>query len=276
MTAALEVERLGVRYGGVVAIDDVSLVVPAGAISGLIGPNGAGKTSFLDAVSGFASPTTGRVRLDGRACAGLGPHDYARAGLARTFQSLELFDDLTVEENMVVAATRPRWWSVLRDLFGPGRPNAALSDAIDDAVTLCSLSDLVRRMPSELSNGERHRVALARAMVAQPSVLLLDEPGAGLDPTETGELGDLLRGVADRGTAVLLVDHDMALVLGTCELVHVLDRGRLIASGTPSEVRDDPVVLTAYLGTAHLGTTSSGPVSNGPDGPLGPVAGGGA
>ena len=159
MTAALEVEHLGVRYGGVVAIDDVSLVVPAGAISGLIGPNGAGKTSFLDAVSGFAIPTTGRVRLDGRACDGLGPHDYARAGLARTFQALELFDDLTVEENLVVAATRPRWWSVLRDLFGPGRPTAALSDAIDDAVTLCSLADLVRRMPSELSNGERHRVA---------------------------------------------------------------------------------------------------------------------
>lgn len=245
-TPLLEVRDLTVRHGGLVALHEVSLQVEGGSIVGLIGPNGAGKTTFIDTLSGFTRPAAGSVLLDGRPLDGLDAHERARRGLVRTFQSLELFEDLSVRENLEIASSPPRRWSLLADLL-PRR--APVEEAVEDVLELLGLGPLASRRPDELSNGERHRVALGRALVARPRLVLLDEPAAGLDEDETAELGVVLASLPGRGTSVLLVDHDMSIVLGVCHRVHVLDFGGLIASGTPEEVRHDPVVISAYLGT---------------------------
>ncbi len=244
--AVLRVANLTVRYGGVVALHDVSLELAAGQITGLIGPNGAGKTTFIDCLSGFTSPSAGRVELDGAAVTDEPPHERSRRGLVRTFQSLELFDDLTVRENLLVAAVPPRRGSMLRELF---RPRAPEPDRVGEVLDQLELQGLSQRRPEELSNGERHLVALARALVTSPRVLLLDEPAAGLDTDETRQLARVLRSLPDQGVSVLLVDHDMSLVLGVCDTVHVLDFGGLIASGPATRIRHDPQVISAYLGT---------------------------
>ena len=242
----LEAVELSVRYGGVAALSEVSFTVEEGEVVGLIGPNGAGKTTCIDALTGFQALHAGHVRFAGELLDGVAPHDRARLGFVRTFQSLDLFDDLTVRENLVVAATTPSWRATLTDALWPKRHR---HDAVDDAVEWVGLGSLAGRRPADLSNGERHRVALARALVSRPRLLLLDEPAAGLDPAETAALGDLLRSLPERGTSVLLVDHDMALVMAVCDRLHVLDFGQLIASGPPAAVRADPAVVTAYLGT---------------------------
>ncbi len=244
--SCLAVSNLTVHHGGLVALHEVSLQVAEGEIAGLIGPNGAGKTTFIDTLSGFTTPTSGRIELDGTHLGPLDPHQRARSGLVRTFQSLELFDDLTVRENLLVAAVLPRRWSLLRDLFRSGTPAPA---AVDEVLEQLELGPLADRRPDELSNGQRHLVALARALVSRPRLLLLDEPAAGLDTRETSELNDVLRSLPGRGVTVLLVDHDMSVVLGVCDTVHVLDFGGLIASGTPAEIRSNPMVVSAYLGT---------------------------
>lgn len=244
----LEVAHLSLRYGGVSALDDVSFTVEQGEVVGLIGPNGAGKTSCIDALTGFQPAQGGHVRFRGTVLTGMAPHQRSRVGFVRTFQSLDLFDDLTVRENLSVAASTPDWRSTLTDAFWPKRSEKR---ALDEIVELVGLGDLVDRRPSELSNGDRHRVALGRALVSRPRLVLLDEPAAGLDPVESTELGVLLRSLPGRGTSVLLVDHDMALVMAACDRIHVLDFGRIIASGSPAEVRSDPDVVAAYLGTAE-------------------------
>lgn len=243
--ALLEVRDLTVRHGGVVALDGVDLDVPAGEVVGLIGPNGAGKTTCIDAITGFTAPARGRIRFAGRDVTGTPPHGRARAGLARTFQSLELFDDLSVLDNLLVAAQTPTLWSTITDALWPKSHHSPQTDAVLDLLELGPLAD---RLPAELSNGERHLVALGRALVASPALVLLDEPAAGLDPRETDALADRLRRLPDAGTAVLIVDHDMALIMGVCDRVHVLDFGHVIASGPPAEVRADPEVIAAYLG----------------------------
>ncbi len=244
-SALLEAVEVSVRYGGVAALSEVSFTVQEGEVVGLIGPNGAGKTTCIDALTGFQPLHGGHVRFAGRVLDGVAPHQRARLGFVRTFQSLDLFDDLTVRENLVVAATTPTWRSTLTDALWPKRQR---HDAVDDAIDLVGLGPLADRRPAELSNGERHQVSLGRALVARPRLLLLDEPAAGLDPAESAALGDLLRSLPARGVSVLLVDHDMALVMGVCDRLHVLDFGRLIASGPPAAVRADPAVVTAYLG----------------------------
>jgi branched-chain amino acid transport system ATP-binding protein len=245
-TPCLRVANLTVHHGGLVALHDVSVTVPAGEIAGLIGPNGAGKTTFIDTLSGFTAPSSGRVELDGEPVDALGPHERARRGLVRTFQSLELFDDLTVRENLLVAAQRPGRWSFLGDLV---RARPREPEVVDEVLSHLQLGDVRDRRTDELSNGQRHLVALGRALVARPRLLLLDEPAAGLDTRETAELGEILRTLPDTGVTVLLVDHDMSIVLGVCDTVHVLDFGGLIASGTPTQIRNDPMVVSAYLGT---------------------------
>lgn len=234
MTGGLRVDALTVDFGGVRAVDDVTFTVEPAEVVGLIGPNGAGKTTVVDAVSGFTPITAGTVHLGDTELTAMAPHQRARAGLGRTFQSLELFADLTVAENLAVAA--------------PGGP-ADTSPAVASVLETLGLSPCAQRLPTTLSNGERHLVALARALMAQPQVVCLDEPAAGLDANETSALAAVVRATATAGTGVLLIDHDVDLVLGTCDRVVVLDFGRVIAVGTPTEVRTDPDVVAAYLGT---------------------------
>ena len=243
----LEVRSLTVRYGGVVANDSITLSAPPGSITGLIGPNGAGKTTLLDAVTGFAG-SSGEVALNGVSLHGLTPHRRARRGLARTWQSVELFDELTVRENVQVAATTLTVSSMLLDLAWPRRRRTSADPG--DALALLGLEALAEDRPSSLSLGQQKLVGVARALAASPSCLLLDEPAAGLDTSESEELGRRLVAIAGGGTAVLLVDHDMDLMLEVCRHVYVLDFGRIIAAGPPAEIRSDQRVIGAYLGSA--------------------------
>lgn len=246
MTALLRTEGLTVRFGAVTAVDDVDLAVEAGRIVGLIGANGAGKTTFIDALTGFV-PAAGRVLLDGRDVGGLPAHRRSRLGLGRTWQSQELFDDLSVADNLRVACERLTLGQTLRDLARPRR-RAATTPAVEHALAQVGLERFADRMPGELGQAERKLVGVARALVAAPRVIGMDEPAAGLSTHESVALGERLRRVAQDGTALLLVDHDMGLVLGVCDYVYVLEFGRVIASGTPARVRSDPRVIASYLG----------------------------
>jgi branched-chain amino acid transport system ATP-binding protein len=246
MSEVLETRSLSVRYGGVIANDSVSLTATRGEITGLIGPNGAGKTTFLDAVTGFA-PCTGEVLLGGVPLNGMPAHRRARRGLARTWQSVELFDELTVRENAQVAATALSVRSMFADLLWPGR--RAIGSDPGGALALLGLEDVAELRPSALSLGRQKLLGVARALASSPRCLLLDEPASGLDSHESLELGERLRAAAQRGIAVLLVDHDMDLVLDVCDRIYVLDFGRLIAAGTPAEIRSNERVIAAYLGS---------------------------
>ncbi len=252
MSAALETEGLSVSFGGVHALVDVGLTVPRGKLVGLIGPNGAGKTTFIDAISGFVA-CRGAIRLDGVDIAGERPHDRATMGLARTWQSIELFDDLTVEENLEVVAQRPSIWSNVKEAVGR---SAAATSTAREVLARAGLESVAEAMPSELSQGQRKLVGVARALASEPKLVCMDEPAAGLDTTESEALGRHLRASVSDSMAMLLVDHDMGLVLGVSDYVYVLEFGRLIAHGDPESVRRDPAVIAAYLGgeaAAQLG-----------------------
>ena len=234
-TPLLEVLHLTVRYGGVVAVDDVTFSVRQGQIVGLIGPNGAGKTTTIDALCGFHG-CEGNVLLAGENIGGCAPHVRASLGLARTFQLAGVSDDLTVAENVQVGRQRSR----------ENDPEALNRILVD-----LGLSDMRDLQVSMLSQGQRQLVSVARALAGSPRLLLLDEPAAGLDSTESLWLAERLRAVRDAGVTILLVDHDMSLVLNLCDVIDVLDFGALIAHGTPEEIRHNEVVSTAYLGATH-------------------------
>ena len=241
----LAADEVSVVYGGLRAVDRLSLEVRAGEIVGLIGPNGAGKTSFIDGVTGF-TPSTGQVYLHGQPLAQVSASARARRGLVRTWQSVELFDDLSVEDNIRVGAdTHHDGWKLLRDSV---RPNAPVAPAVRDAIALLGLGPVSDRKPSELPLGFQKLVGVARSLALQPDALLLDEPAAGLDGAEIATFARHLEQVADTGVACLLVDHDMRLVLNVCDRVYVIDFGSLIAEGPPRAVRTDPAVVAAYLG----------------------------
>jgi branched-chain amino acid transport system ATP-binding protein len=242
----LDVDRLRVSFGGVVAVDDVSFAVEEGTLVGFIGPNGAGKTTCIEALTGYLPQATGRVVFDGHDVSGLAPHRRARLGLVRTFQAVELFDDLTVRDNLRAAGNRRTWWQSLGDLFAPRWHDD--ESAIEAALDLLGLTDVADELPTQLPQGKRKLAGVARALACRPRLLLLDEPAAGLDTNESVELGARLRTVVDSGVTVLLVDHDMGLVLGACEHVVVLDFGRVIAEGAPEHVRANADVIAAYLG----------------------------
>ncbi len=241
----LEVDELSVRHGVLLALDGVRLHVTEGQIVGLIGPNGAGKTTFIDTICGFTRPSDGRITFDGQDLTRAPAHRRARAGLVRTFQSLELFDDMTVLDNLAVGTRSPSRWATLTDALWPKSHD--LSEA-HRALDLLGLWPLADRLPTELSNGQRHMVALGRALAASPRLLLLDEPAAGLDPSETTELATTLRRLPGLGISLLVVDHDMSLIMGVCDTVHVLDFGKVVASGPPEQIRHNPRVIAAYLG----------------------------
>jgi len=229
--AVLRVTSLSVAFGGVRALRDVTLEVRKGELVGLIGPNGAGKTTLVDAVSGFVG-YAGRVELSGADLSGLPPYERARRGLGRTWQSTELFDDLDVRENLTVASR---------------------SGSTARALGLVGMDWAAEAMPDQLSMGQRKLVGVARALAAEPRLLCLDEPAAGLDTRESAELGARLRDLADQGQSMLLIEHDMGLVLGICDRVIVLEFGQVIADGPPSAVRADPQVIAAYLGESAAG-----------------------
>ncbi len=241
--ALLDVSQVSVSFGGLQALSDVSIDVEVGHVTGLIGPNGAGKTTLFNVVTGLLGPNSGRVDLDGRDITRRKPHQRARLGIGRTFQRLETFGSLTARENVLVAAEMRRGWSRDRS-----RSPGVIADEILERVGLQAVADdRVDRLPT----GTARLVELGRALATEPRVLLLDEPSAGLNESETGTLGTLLREVAGSGLAVLLVEHDMAFVMGTCARIHVLDFGRIISVGTPTDVQADQTVRAAYLGEAE-------------------------
>ena len=232
----LSVRDLRVRYGGVVALDGVSLDIAPGSIVGVIGPNGAGKTSLIDAIGGFTR-AEGSITLGGVDIGQLAPHRRANAGLGRTFQGPDLCDDLTVLENVLVGDAVKR-----RD--------PSDTDVADRLLERFGLEGDADQLASTLSMGRRRLVSIARSLVARPLVVMLDEPAAGLDTEESRLLARRLERVRDEGTAILLVDHDMDLVFDVCDRVIVIDLGQVIASGTPAEIRAHPKVISAYLGSS--------------------------
>jgi branched-chain amino acid transport system ATP-binding protein len=239
---ALDVVEVSVRFGGNLALDEASFSAEPGQITGLIGPNGAGKTTMFNVITGLLTPTSGRIRLDDRDVTDVKLHKRARAGLARTFQRLELFSMLTVRENIRVAADTRRRWS--HDNADPGE----LTQSIIERVGLSPVADA--RVTS-LPTGQGRLVELGRALACKPRVLLLDEPASGQDDNETARFGQLLADLAQEGTAVVLVEHDMSLVMEVCHQVYVLNLGRMIAKGEPATVQNDQAVLDAYLGTSR-------------------------
>ena len=239
----LTVHEVSVRFGGLQALNGVSLDGDVGHVTGLIGPNGAGKTTLFNIVTGLLAPNAGRVELDGQDITRRKPHQRSRLGIGRTFQRLETFGSLTASENVLVAAEMRQGWSRDRS-----KSPVTLTREILERVGLEAVADeRVDRLPT----GTARLVELGRALATQPRVLLLDEPSAGLNESETATLGDLLREVAASGLAVLLVEHDMQFVMGTCERIHVLDFGRIISAGTPKDVQADETVRAAYLGEAE-------------------------
>ncbi len=252
MTLALSTIGLSVRFGGVSALDDVSLDVPASGLTGLIGPNGAGKSTLIDAVTGFIREhTTGRVLLGNHDVTRLSANRRAHLGLGRSWQSQELFEDVTVSENLAIAARRLTFGGALREMFKRPEPDPR----VEGTLALLELTPVAGRQPRDLTQRERNLVGVARAIVGNPRLALLDEPAAGLDRYETDWLGERLQSVAASGIPILLVDHDMSMVLRISDRIHVLDRGRLLASGPPNQIRSDDRVIRAYLGsTAGEGT----------------------
>jgi branched-chain amino acid transport system ATP-binding protein len=244
----LETRNLTVRFGGVTALDAVSLTCRSGEITGLIGPNGAGKTTFLDAVCGFLPRNVaGEVLLEGTDVTGLSPHRLARRGLGRTWQSVDLFDDLDIRGNLEVAAGSLTFLGALRELLTRRHP----IPAVEETLEVLGMQAMAAELPSSLTQRDRKLVGVGRATAGRPALLMLDEPAAGLDRTETEDLADGLRELREEGQSILLIDHDMSLVLAVCDVMHVLDFGRVIATGTASDIRDDARVTEAYLGGAE-------------------------
>jgi branched-chain amino acid transport system ATP-binding protein len=238
-TSLLEIAGVSVRFGGLEALGDVFIGVDAGHVTGLIGPNGAGKTTLFNVITGLQTPDGGRVVLDDKDLTTARPHRRARAGIGRTFQRLETFGTLSVRDNVLVAAEMRRQWS--KERFKPGPVVAELIERV-------GLDDVADDLVDTLPTGTQRLVEVARALAAQPRVLLLDEPSAGLNEHETEALAGLLRELASTGLAILLVEHDMGLVMSASDRIYVLDFGRIIAVGDPAQVQADPLVRAAYLG----------------------------
>ena len=237
----LEISDVTVRFGGLIAVNAVTLAIEEAQITGIIGPNGAGKTTLFNVIAGIQPPTRGKVVFAGQDITRWAPHKRGRAGIARTFQRLEVFGTLTTRENMLVAAeTRRRWDHSVR-------PAAV----VDELIERLSLGDVADAEADTLPTGTQRLVELGRALAAGPRLLLLDEASSGVSNAETEAMAEVIRGLAADGLTVVLVEHDMAFVMGLCERIVMLDHGALVADGTPEEIQRDPAVQAAYLGTGE-------------------------
>ncbi len=240
----LAVDNISVQFGGHIAVNDVSLSVKPGTITGLIGPNGAGKTTLFNVISGLLTPTDGSVHFMDQDITSLAPHKRARLGIGRTFQRLELFNSLSVIDNIRVSIEISNQWGHIRPYQDEPITKAEISRVLD----ITGLDSVRNTMATEIPTGQARLVELARALILQPKILLLDEPASGQNDQETETFGLLLRKICESGVSIFLVEHDMALVMNTCDEVNVLDFGSIIAKGTPTEIQEHELVIEAYLG----------------------------
>ena len=250
-TMLLRVERLGMSFGGLKAVNDVDLDVPAGEITAVIGPNGAGKSTFFNLVSGFCTPTTGRIVLNGVDVTGLAPHRMARLGVARTFQTTKLFPEAEVLDNVIVGRRQHTKSNVFDAILRTKRLRVEADECRErarEALEFAGVLHLESLPVGSIPQEARKRVAIALALVAEPRLLLLDEPAAGINEEETSGLTSLIRKVVESGVAVCLVEHKMRMVMDLSDRIVVLNQGKKIAEGTPEEIRKDPTVIDAYLG----------------------------
>ena len=251
-TPVLETKHLGISFGGLHAVQDFNIQMNAGELVGLIGPNGAGKTTVFNLLTGVYVPTEGTVLLNGVPLNGKKTHQFVEAGIARTFQNIRLFNDMTVIENVKVACTKAMHYSLLDATFRTPKFWKAEKEVTDRAMELleiCGLADKADILSSSLPYGQQRKLEIARALATNMKVLLLDEPAAGMNPTETAELLSCINTIRDRfGVAILLIEHDMSLVMNVCERIQVIDYGLTIASGLPEEIANNPRVIAAYLG----------------------------
>jgi branched-chain amino acid transport system ATP-binding protein len=247
----LEAERLSIAFGGVRAIDGVSMSIASGQVFSIIGPNGSGKTTLLNLVSGIYAPLDGAIRLAGEPVTGLAPDQLARRGLSRTFQNLQIFSRMSVLKNVMVGRHRHERTGILADLLhwrSVARQNEATRSAARAALARVGLADAADSPAGSLAYGALKRLEIARALASEPTLLLLDEPAAGCNPVETQEIDRVIRSIVKDGITVVLVEHDMRLVMNISDRVHVLARGRTLAEGTPEQVRSNADVIEAYLG----------------------------
>lgn len=248
----LECKNLGIQFGGLKAVDSFNLNIEKGMLYGLIGPNGAGKTTVFNLLTGVYKPTTGTIRLDGKLINGKTPTQINNAGIARTFQNIRLFSNMSVLDNVKVALHEKVKYPLLASMthmFGFNKKEKEMDELATDILKVFSLDDKSDTLSGNLPYGEQRKLEIARALATSPSLLLLDEPAAGMNPNETEELMETIRQIRDRyNLTILLIEHDMKLVAGICEKLSVLNFGTELASGTPSEVLNNSEVITAYLG----------------------------
>ena len=248
----LECKNLGIQFGGLKAVDSFNLNIEKGMLYGLIGPNGAGKTTVFNLLTGVYKPTTGTIRLDGKLINGKTPTQINNMGIARTFQNIRLFSNMSVLDNVKVALHEKVKYPILASMthmFGFSKKEKEMDELATDILKVFSLDDKSDTLSGNLPYGEQRKLEIARALATSPSLLLLDEPAAGMNPNETEELMETIRQIRDRyNLTILLIEHDMKLVAGICEKLSVLNFGTELASGTPSEVLNNPEVITAYLG----------------------------
>ena len=248
----LETHRLGIDFGGLTAVDELTLAVGRTEIGGLIGPNGAGKTTVFNLLTNVYKPTRGDIMIDGVPTSGKTVSQVSRMGIARTFQNIRLFSDMTVLDNVKVGLHSSIGQTLLASvthLFGYNRSEKEANERAMELLSFFNMADLAKHKAGSLPYGEQRRLEIARALATEPKIILLDEPAAGMNPSETSELMENIRRIRDKyNIAVLLIEHDMNLVMNICEGICVLDHGKVIAKGTPEEIKSNPQVIEAYLG----------------------------